>query len=316
MIINALIISNSAANMEVLVVKNEGLLGLPERQVLDGANAKVQCLEFIKDEYGLSFGPDQVYELSPRSGNRNSFLFYTEHKKEIKKGEFKPLLMIKKLHSPYGAILCEALGVFWPIMPSSINNLRRVELPSLFVKKDLHKTQDEVIFYGGSFNPWHPGHLSCLESCPSNNIIVVPDYNPWKQNQDQSGRCFWDEYRTLCLELKDTPYAVYSGFWGLEDPNPTINWIPNIKAKNKGLLLGDDSFCSIKSWKDSEVLITFLKTIYVVPRMHKKEDVIKVRDEVVKIHPTMEVHILPEHEYMHESSTLLREKIAKLKLSK
>ncbi|MDH5582194.1 MAG: hypothetical protein OEY33_09845 [Bdellovibrionales bacterium] len=312
MIINALIISNSSANMEVLVVKKEDLWSFPERQVLDSEDAKSQCLALIKDEYDLNFAADQVYELSCRSGNRRSFLLYMEHKKEVKKGEFKPLLMVKELHRPYGAILCEALGVFWPLMPSFINNLRRVELPSLFVKKDIHKSQDEVVFYGGSFNPWHPGHLSCLESCPAENIIVVPDYNPWKNNQGQENRCFWNEYRKLCLELKDTPYAIYPGFWGLEDPNPTINWIPNIKTRDKGLLLGDDSFCSIKSWKDSEILISLLKMIYVVPRIHKKEEVIKVREEVLKIHPSMEVHILPEHEYMHESSTLLREQKLKI----
>ncbi len=310
--VTALIIAETSVDMEVLIVKSDDIWELPEADIAEENQAKQQCLELVQ-QFGISVATNQLYELGARKG-RYCFLIYLDKKKDVIKGEFKPLLMVKELRPPHGAILCEGLGCFWQIMPSFINNLRRVELPPLFVKKQIDHSRDEVVFYGGSFNPWHGGHMACLEACPSSHIVVVPDYNPWKESQEHEKRCFWSEYRKLCLILKDTPYAVYSGFWGLDDPNPTVDWIPNIKTQNKGLLLGDDSFCNILKWRNSERLVTFLNMIYVVPRIHKKKEMEKVRDEVLKLHPSMTIKILPEHEFMHESSTLIREKTRKLSI--
>lgn len=306
----AVVITGSGPNMEVLIQEKEegnSFIGGPFT-----GDPLENCLKMLKEQTGISMAKDQAYELSIRDNKTtHSYLFYREKLHDPQLSEtlkLVPIYMLKEMSKNFGAILCEALGKFWRQMPSFINNFRRVELPSLFVKNHLDFSKDEVIFYGGSFNPWHPGHKACLDVCPTNNIIVVPDYNPWKKTAPIEGRCFWSEYRKLCLKLKDTPYAVYSGFWGLEDPNPTVNWIPNIRAEQKGLLLGDDSFVNILDWKDSEVLITFLKIIYVVPRMHKHDEMEFVKKKVLEIHPNMKVEILAEHEYMQESSTLIREK--------
>ena len=42
--------------------------------------------------------------------------------------------------------------------------------------------REELIFFGGSFNPWHAGHSNCLRLMdPHKTIIVVPDHNPFKE---------------------------------------------------------------------------------------------------------------------------------------
>ena len=34
----------------------------------------------------------------------------------------------------------------------------------------------------------------------------------------------------------------------------------------------------------------------------------KIKSQVLEIHPNMKIEVLEEHEYMHESSTLIRER--------
>lgn len=39
----------------------------------------------------------------------------------------------------------------------------------------------EVVFFGGSFDPWHEGHASCINLLPRElKLIVAPDRNPQK----------------------------------------------------------------------------------------------------------------------------------------
>jgi len=324
----AIVIAGSASDMQVLVVKRldpayESKWAFPGGLMQGRSDPLGCCVEDLAKQTGLALHRGRAIPLSVRKRKdrdprdeiiAHPFVFYLPEPMEIEVGEkvsevrFLSLYVVKDLAWDLGAILCEAMGKFWRQMPSSHIDYRRVELPSLFVKKHLDYQKGEIIFFGGSFDPWHPGHMECLNICPSKNIIVVPDYNPWKETAPLEGRCFWTQFHNLCMILKDTPYGVYPGFWGLEDPNPTINWIPNIRAESKGLLLGDDSFCNILEWKDSRILITFLNIIYVIPRIHKKEEMEKIKRKVLEIHPNMIIEILPEHEFMQESSTLIREK--------
>lgn len=324
----ALVLSGQGSNMQLLVVKRpnpayEDKWAFPGG-MLDGRTDPLDsCVEDLARQTGLVLHRNMAVELSVRKNKERDprgeveahpYVFYIDDPKELKVDEkiqkvrWISIFVIKNFAMDLGAILCEAMGKFWSQMPSFDISFKKIELPQVFVKKKLDRLNDEMIFYGGSFNPWHPGHLECLKICPTDNIIIVPDYNPWKETNYHGERCFWTEYHDLCMKLKDTPYAIYPGFWGLEDSNPTINWIPNIRVETKGLLLGDDSFCNILNWKDSEVLITFVNTIYVAPRIHKREEMESVKSKVLEIHPNMKIEILKEHEFMQESSTLIRER--------
>lgn len=324
----AIVISGQKDNLQILLVKKKDSVYqnkwcLPGG-LLEGRNEILDsCVEDLARQTNLFLHRNNAVELTKRERKgrdprgpivAHPFVFFIEEEKTVSVGEnieevrWMSLLLLKELPLDQGAMLCEAMGKFWRQMPSFDIKLKSAELPALFVKKKLHYRNDEMIYFGGSFNPWHPGHMECLKICPSENITVVPDYNPWKKIDHKGIKCFWSEYRNLCLVLKDTPYAVYPGFWGREGPNPTVGWIPNLKVEKRGLLLGDDSFCNILKWQDSEILITFLGIIYVVPRIHKNEEMEEVKKQVLEIHPNMKIEILSEHEYMHESSTLIREK--------
>jgi nicotinic acid mononucleotide adenylyltransferase len=213
-----------------------------------------------------------------------------------------PLISLKKLEKNFGAFLCEALGKFWNVMPDFEKKLGDIKLPKLFKKK---KFSDEVIFYPGSFNPWHKGHMACLNLCPSKSkIIVVPDNNPWKNTGRES--CKWEKYRNLCLTLKNSSCSIYPGFLGLQKKNPTINWFPKTRVKKKALLMGDDSFLSLINWKESRKLISSMQKIYVVPRLGIKDDLKLATNGLLSINSKLKIKFLSPHKFQRISSTEIR----------
>ena len=227
-------------------------------------------------------------------------LYHTKHSiRPINGWEWETLVSLKKLEKNFGELLCEALGKFWNVMP---NFQKNIKLPSLFMKK---KFSNEAIFFPGSFNPWHAGHMTCLKLCPNKaKIIAIPDNNPWKELG--SGSCKWEKYRNLCLILKKTPCSVYPGFLGLKKENPTINWLPKTKVKEKTLLVGDDSFLSLINWRKSKKLISVIQKIYVVPRIGNEKDLKLMKEKLIFINPKLKIKFLPPHKYQNISSTKIR----------
>lgn len=213
-----------------------------------------------------------------------------------------PLISLKKLEKKLGGFLCEALGKFWNILPDFKKTLGHVELPKLFKK---NKISDEIIFYPGTFNPWHKGHMACLSLCPKKSkIVVVPDNNPWKAMAGDS--CKWEKYRNLCLILENSPCSIYPGFLGLQKKNPTINWFPKVGVKKKALLMGDDSFISLINWKESKKLISSIEKLYVVPRLVNKEELKLVAKRLLAINPKLKIKLLAPHKFQKISSTKIR----------
>ncbi|MDD4976420.1 MAG: hypothetical protein PHY93_18830 [Bacteriovorax sp.] len=197
---------------------------------------------------------------------------------------------------------CIELGNYFEFMPGSDQTHNQSELPHLFLK---HPITDSVTFFGGSFNPFHLGHRACLDLCPEKNILIVPDRNPFKAAMESSANVYSD-FLALAHELKDTPYSLYPGFLGQNLPNPTASWLPLVKIKEKNLLIGDDSYMSLLTWKNPEVILKALTKLYVVPRIYKRDDYLKQEREILKLNPNLEVHYLADHPYKNISSTDLR----------
>lgn len=195
-------------------------------------------------------------------------------------------------------------------MPSFKKELGFINLPSLFYKKNLHQDR-ETIFFPGSFNPWHEGHRACVDLAPKDsNLVIVPDFNPWKDREDIQTGCGWEKYMALCLAVKDTPYSVFPGFLGLEKSNPTVDWLPFTNVEKKVLLVGEDSFLSLEQWKDTERLISFLSKLYVVPREGDEKLVEDTKIKLLEQRPNLEVEILPGHPHQKLSSTEIRKKMS------
>jgi len=253
----------------------------------------------IELETGITLKKEQLFF----PNNSDSNFYYVERALiPINGWKWVPLITLKKLEKNFGAFLCEVLGKFWNVMPDFQKKLGHIKLPNLFKKK---KISDEAIFYPGSFNPWHRGHMACLNLCPSKSkIIVVPDNNPWKIMRRES--CKWEKYRKLCLLLKDSPCSIYPGFLGLGIKNPTINWFPKTRVKKKALLMGDDSFLSLINWKESKKLISAIQKIYVVPRLGTKEEFKIATKRLLVINSKLKIKFLSPHKFQKLSSTKIR----------
>ena len=206
---------------------------------------------------------------------------------------------VEELPGPDGAVLCEALAKFWPILP-----LSNRDLSSQYALHPELAVSQQLTFYGGTFDPFHQGHLSCIRLAPASAhpLIVVPDYNPQKQRRRR--RSYWQLYRQLqqAIQGREGVY-LYPGFCGIPHPNPTITWLRQVGA-GKGLLLGDDSFGNLLEWQDGERLVGLLERIYVVPRSPWSERRFDAQVEKLRTYnPHLGVECLSRHRYEELSSS-------------
>ncbi len=197
---------------------------------------------------------------------------------------------------------CIELANYFEFMPGSDHTHNQSELPHLFLKLPI---KESVTFFGGSFNPFHQGHRACLDLCPEKNILIVPDCNPFKNNE-RSSEDVYNEFMALAEKLKDTPYSLYPGFLGLSRPNPTSSWLPLVEINEKNFLMGDDSYMSLLNWKNPEILLKSLTKLYIVPRNFHSSEYSHQEKLLKSINPNLEFYYLGEHPYQFISSTKMR----------
>jgi nicotinate-nucleotide adenylyltransferase len=238
------------------------------------------------------------YKLTDHSSTSAVFIQTDLYKTEL---SWTSLEQLKELPMPQGAFICEALAHLWSCMPNALET--SLKLPNWIRKNN---SKESAVFFGGSFNPWHEGHQECIEQCPEANLIIVPDFNPWKEKKEDE--CAFTSFKNLCEKFKGTSYSIYPGFWGREKANPTIDWIPKVKYQKKALLIGDDNFLSFKKWKDYQSLLSELDSLYVVPRQHSQDSINNMKSELLS-EVECEINILKEHDYQDISSTKIRNRI-------
>lgn len=205
-------------------------------------------------------------------------------------------------------VLCEWVAESFPRMPKKTEEFAQSDfgLRPFRSPGPIEASEQEWVFYGGSFNPWHEGHQACLDLMPRNRkLVIVPDRNPWKPNARPLS---WKDLWQLALQAHDAGHSLYPGFFLMSEPNPTVSWLPKVPGK-KSLLLGDDNLCQIKKWKDHEKLLSCLTSLYVAPRevSSELEALIEESSEYVRSFG-IEVKRLGRHDYEHVSSTDIRAK--------
>jgi nicotinate-nucleotide adenylyltransferase len=188
-----------------------------------------------------------------------------------------------------------------------------MNLTNYILKTSALKAAPEIIFYGGSFNPWHAGHSSCVKMSPEEiPLIVIPDHNPRKiitssLNNDQLIFKLMSE-----LKFRVGSTFIYYTFYKLAKPNPTHKWVADLKEnlpnKNFSLLMGHDSFLTIHDWINSKELLNNLTTIYIVSRLDIEEKKQKQKDTLLNIAPNLNIIFLGHHDFEELSSTKIREK--------
>ena len=217
---------------------------------------------------------------------------------------------LNALDLPYGAILNQAVGKLWVMFANGYRSRQfraALKLPSWMVKTKF-KARDELIFFGGSFNPWHDGHRACVELChqvlPKGKIIIVPDHNPWKKLAAQT--CFWAALRQLGTHLAETPFSIFPGFYGLEQEHPTVSWLLKHEGHKKSFLIGDDNLMSFLSWQQAPALLKNLYRLIVVPRIATAAERALQMARLKKFNPALKFTILPDHPFKKVASSKIR----------
>lgn len=174
------------------------------------------------------------------------------------------------------------------------------------------KNADEIVFFGGSFNPWHQGHSACVELLPKDKtLIVLPDHNPYKELVNSDGG---SPERIKKIVSKLHPNSlVFDEFFKANKKNPTFFWMEDlshaIPNKDYSLLVGFDTFTGIDQWIEAKKLLSLLKRIYVASR----QDNPSVKETQTKklkfLAPNLEIKFLGGHPFEDVSSTELRKKL-------
>ncbi len=118
---------------------------------------------------------------------------------------------------------------------------------------------------------------------------------------------YWEEFKSLAEELKNTPYPLYPGFWGEKTKNPTSSWLPFTNVEERYLVMGADTFMDLLYWKEPVSIITALKGLRVLGRKIHEKEMNEQKKALIEINPEIDVRIEIINPHEELSSTKLRE---------
>jgi len=213
--------------------------------------------------------------------------------------------LLPDLEPVYAEALVELVGARFPV--SKHYQKLKKECPDFVFTNDTN----EWIFYGGTFNPWHQGHQSCVDLLPDEKIcLILPDRNPQKDIRQINPV-------TTILEISSRAKFKKNQFLAptfLLEPkkNPTIDWVEQIKKDfphhKLSLLMGFDSFMEIHSWIRSKELLSMLHSIYVVSRLEDDSKRTMALQQKDLLKQDLEIIFLGRHDYENISSSEIRKK--------
>ncbi len=207
------------------------------------------------------------------------------------------------LEPQYAQSLLRLVGARYPLTSQHDDLLKLC--PELVFKTD----EDEWVFFGGTFNPWHGGHQACLKLLDDSKVcLMLPDRNPFKEVREV-------EPVSTILELsarirfKQKQFLVPT-FLLETKKNPTVIWVEGLKKKfpqqKLSLLIGFDSLSNILKWTRAQDLLPHLHQVYVVSRLETEDTRTKIVAGIKAVAPNLIIEFLGRHEFEHMSSTELR----------
>lgn len=183
------------------------------------------------------------------------------------------------------------------------------ELSRLCPKLVAGGNDQEWVFFGGSFNPWHEGHQACLSLLPQDKIcFIAPDRSPHKDVDLDAVPLMIN----LSFKIKfGKKHFLVPTFMLDKKRNPTVDWVERLKLKwperKISLLIGYDSLKNLKSWTRFEDLLPKLSTLYVASRLEQNSEHEPLVNELKKYNSNLMVTFLGHHDHEEASSTKLRE---------
>ena len=210
--------------------------------------------------------------------------------------KFSFLKELEEVSPEQGVALCAWMAKQFRGMPG--HSTKPIRLPQMFCKKEF---TNRICFYGGTFQSWHEGHQACLDLCPEEHIIVVPDNNPWKNRRSVDK--VWGRYFSLCRLLASTPYSVYPGLISLRRATPTVDWLPLVACCYRRFIIGEDNFLTFDRWKNYKILTHALDTLYIVPRGGDKARGLLMKEHLLDIQKDLKIVFLPHHPYEDKAAS-------------
>lgn len=167
----------------------------------------------------------------------------------------------------------------------------------------------DVLFFGGTFDPWHQGHKACLDLAPQEMpLIVCPDRNPHKISRVGDGLKHYLVLEKI-IPRKPSLY-IYPGFLLKDDPNPTVTWVLRVKRNRPDirihLLMGHDSFLSLETWTQATELMKLISGLHVVSRLEEDSSHEESVKWVLAQNDKIEIKFLGHHAFEGLASRNLR----------
>lgn len=213
--------------------------------------------------------------------------------------------LLPDLEPEYAHAFVDLVGARYPV------SRHYHELKNMCPDLAFSDATDELVFYGGSFNPWHMGHQACLDLLPDDKVcLILPDRNPHKELREVNPVTTILEISTKG-RFKNNQYLVPT-FLLDHKQNPTVEWIERMEkefpSQKHSLLMGFDSFSKLKTWTRAKDLIPKLYAIYVVSRLEDDEDKREALDQVHALGSNLNIVFLGKHAFEDLSSTDIRKK--------
>lgn len=189
----------------------------------------------------------------------------------------------------------------------------REPLEEFILKNIAPSPGSEIIFFGGSFNPWHQGHESCIKLLKKSQatLIIIPDQNPHKQALHKNERSSTQAIQDFIKRQQGPKLFLYEGFLEQKKPNPSVLWVKKLKEQMPSLklsfLMGFDSFANLSKWIEFDLLLSKLERIYIVSRLEnqaQRQSAQTILKEKVENLP--EIIFLGHHDFEKISSSSLR----------
>ncbi len=153
---------------------------------------------------------------------------------------------------------------------------------------DLIKIKNCALF-GGTFDPFHNGHLHLIKSLVSTNrferFVVVPAGDPYQKASPVSAK---DRFAMTALALHGEAVTVSDCEIRRTGPSYAIDTVEEIArifpAERYTWILGSDAFAGIQEWHRFEELAKMVDFLVVTrPGAEKVKDIPGVRFEIVEI---------------------------------
>lgn len=212
-------------------------------------------------------------------------------------------ILLPELPPKAARSLLELVGARYPFSPY------HGELKSLCPELIFKSEEEEWVFFGGSFDPWHKGHQACLNLLPEDKLcFILPDRNPLKDFREIEPVSNVIE---LVKHIKFGKHHYMAPTFLFDNQkNPTVTWMESFHQrcpeKKPSLLIGFDTLRNFMKWQRPQDLLNLLDTLYVASRLEDDKEREAAAAPLKQIAPQIKIEFLGRHEFEGLSSTELR----------